>query len=65
MRILRVVTKLATIISIAISAAVSLVMLVIGLGVLEGARRRGWGDPVGAIARFISPDVSEPEEEAV
>lgn len=45
----------------AISIAISLAVTVVLLAIIEATKRRGF-DPVGDLARLISPDVPDPTE---
>jgi hypothetical protein len=50
-----------TLVNAAISIAISLAVFVVFSAVIEAARRRNI-DPVGDIARFLSPDVAPTDE---
>ncbi len=53
-----------TLVTAAISIAISLAVFIIFMGVTEALRRRGIDWP-GDIARVLSPDAPEPDEETV
>ncbi len=53
-----------SIVNAAVSFAISLAVFIVMAALIEAGRRRGV-DPVGDIARVLSPDVPESAEEPV